>query len=72
MGIGATASLRVAGSGGEEAAGDYTRSMAFPIDAAQARANLEIKARCGDLAGARRRAERLATRRLGVEHQVDR
>lgn len=35
------------------------------------RANLEIKARCGDLAAARRVAQRLATRHIGVDHQVD-
>lgn len=35
------------------------------------RANIEIKARCRDLAAARRVAERLATRRVGVDRQVD-
>jgi predicted adenylyl cyclase CyaB len=34
-------------------------------------ANVEVKARCGDLAALRRRAERLATRHLGVDRQVD-
>lgn len=33
--------------------------------------NLEIKARCADLAGARSRARALATERLGVDRQVD-
>lgn len=37
----------------------------------QAKANLEIKARCTDLADARARAERVATEYLGVDHQVD-
>ena len=37
----------------------------------RARANLEIKARCPDLAAARVRAERLATEYIGVDHQVD-
>lgn len=36
-----------------------------------AAANLEIKARCADLAAARARAERVATRRIGVDRQVD-
>ena len=36
----------------------------------QASANLEIKARCADLDAARERARRVATERLGVEHQV--
>ena len=33
--------------------------------------NLEIKARCRDLAAARAAAERVATRRLGLDEQVD-
>ncbi len=33
--------------------------------------NLEIKARCADLAAARARAERIATSHLGVDEQVD-
>ena len=37
----------------------------------QLRANLEIKARCADLAEARRRAAALATEHVGVDHQVD-
>lgn len=45
--------------------------MASADGAAQARANVEIKARCADLAAARRVAERLATRQLGVDEQVD-
>jgi adenylate cyclase, class 2 len=45
--------------------------MAPPPPAPQPRANVEIKARCGDLARARRAAESLATERLGVDHQVD-
>ena len=39
--------------------------------AGQAKANIEIKARCADLEAARRRASRLATQSLGVDHQVD-
>jgi len=35
------------------------------------RANLEIKARCGDLAAARGVAQRLATRHVGLDQQVD-
>ncbi len=35
------------------------------------RANLEIKARCGDLARARDAARRVATAYVGVDHQVD-
>jgi len=34
-------------------------------------ANLEIKARCGDLDSARERAERVATARVGVDVQTD-
>ncbi|MEN8159378.1 MAG: class IV adenylate cyclase, partial [Myxococcota bacterium] len=34
-------------------------------------ANLELKARCSDLAAARRRAEAVATEWLGVDTQVD-
>jgi len=45
--------------------------MALPHDGTQARANLEIKAHCADLAAAREKAERLATSHLGVEGQVD-
>jgi predicted adenylyl cyclase CyaB len=37
----------------------------------QARANIEIKARCADLAAARAVAERIATRHLGVDEQTD-
>ncbi len=37
----------------------------------QAQANLEIKARCRDLAAARERARRLASRELGLDRQVD-
>jgi predicted adenylyl cyclase CyaB len=37
----------------------------------QARANVEIKARCADLAAARERTVRLATRHLGLDRQVD-
>jgi predicted adenylyl cyclase CyaB len=37
----------------------------------QARANLEIKARCADLAAARARAERVATGYQGLDLQVD-
>ena len=33
--------------------------------------NLEIKARCGDLEAARAAAQRLATRRVGLDRQVD-
>ena len=36
-----------------------------------ARANLEIKARCPDLAAARARAQRVATAHVGVDEQVD-
>ena len=32
---------------------------------------MEVKARCADLEGLRRRAAALATRHLGVDHQVD-
>lgn len=35
------------------------------------RANLELKARCGDLAAARARAREVATRWLGVDEQTD-
>jgi predicted adenylyl cyclase CyaB len=35
------------------------------------RANLELKARCADLAAARERALRLATSHVGLDHQVD-
>jgi len=37
----------------------------------QATTNIEIKARCADLAAAREIARRLATRRLGVDEQTD-
>jgi predicted adenylyl cyclase CyaB len=37
----------------------------------QLRANLEIKARCADLAAARARAAALATEHVGLDHQVD-
>lgn len=33
--------------------------------------NIELKARLADLAAARQVAERLATKRLGIQHQVD-
>ncbi|MDJ0848535.1 MAG: class IV adenylate cyclase [Myxococcota bacterium] len=39
--------------------------------AEQAKANVEFKARCRDLAEALRRAEAVATERLGLDHQVD-
>ena len=45
--------------------------MASTSQPAQARANIEIKARCADLDAARRVAETLATDHLGVDHQVD-
>lgn len=37
----------------------------------QAKANIEIKARCADLAEARRRAAAIATEHVGTDHQVD-
>jgi predicted adenylyl cyclase CyaB len=37
----------------------------------QAQANVEIKARCADLAAARRRVEGLRGRRVGLDRQVD-
>ncbi len=37
----------------------------------QPKANVEFKARCADLAAARRRAEAVATERVGLDHQVD-
>jgi len=37
----------------------------------QPRANIEIKARCPDLAAARERAARVATRYVGLDRQVD-
>ena len=37
----------------------------------EAKANLEIKARCRDLDAARARAKALATEYVGVDHQVD-
>lgn len=45
--------------------------MTSTVRAPQARANLEIKARCADLGKARAVAERLATRRVGVDEQTD-
>lgn len=45
--------------------------MASATDAAQPRANIEIKARCSDLAAAREIAVRLSTRHLGVDEQTD-
>ena len=45
--------------------------MASTERAPQAQTNLEIKARCADLAAARDVAERLATRYVGVDDQVD-
>jgi len=45
--------------------------MASPPAGAQPRANIEIKARCPDLAAARQRALALATERAGLDHQVD-
>lgn len=47
------------------------RSMAPAADAAQLRANLEIKARCADPAAARAAAERVATDYVGLDRQVD-
>jgi adenylate cyclase class 2 len=40
-------------------------------DGMQAQANLEIKARCADLSALRERVARLATRRIGVDRQLD-
>ena len=45
--------------------------MASQPEPAQARANIEIKAQCGDLAEARRTARALATEHVGVDRQVD-
>lgn len=45
--------------------------MASGEPAAQPQANIEIKARCDDLSAARRIAERLATRHVGVDDQTD-
>jgi predicted adenylyl cyclase CyaB len=45
--------------------------MASGRDVPQAKTNLEIKARCRDLAAARAAATRLATRYLGVDAQTD-
>jgi predicted adenylyl cyclase CyaB len=45
--------------------------MASQPEPVQPRANIEIKARCGDLDAARRVAHELATRYVGVDHQVD-
>ena len=45
--------------------------MTAPPDPAAPIANIEIKARCRDLAAAREAARRLATRRVGIDRQVD-
>jgi predicted adenylyl cyclase CyaB len=45
--------------------------MASLGEVPQASANFEIKARCADLDAARARAARIATRRVGIDHQVD-
>jgi predicted adenylyl cyclase CyaB len=45
--------------------------MTAPSDPAAPIANIEIKARCRDLAAAREAARRLATRRVGIDRQVD-
>ena len=45
--------------------------MASAQDGAQALSNIEIKARCDDLAAAREVAVRLATGHLGVDQQTD-
>jgi adenylate cyclase class 2 len=45
--------------------------MASPTGGPQARANVEIKARCIDPEGTRKRALELATERVGLDHQVD-
>ncbi len=45
--------------------------MASDTTPPQVQTNLEIKARCADLSAARAVAERLATRRVGVDEQVD-
>jgi predicted adenylyl cyclase CyaB len=45
--------------------------MSAPPDTPRPIANIEIKARCRDLAAARESARRLATRRLGTDRQVD-
>lgn len=45
--------------------------MAPSPDPTQLRANVEIKARCADLEGTRKRALALATERVGLDHQVD-
>jgi len=37
----------------------------------QAKANIEIKARCADPAEARRRAHSIATEHVGTDHQID-
>lgn len=45
--------------------------MASADGGAQAQANVEIKARCADPAAARRVAEKVATRYVGVDRQTD-
>jgi adenylate cyclase class 2 len=45
--------------------------MAPSTEPAQPRANLEIKARCRDLDASREIARRIATERVGVDHQID-
>lgn len=45
--------------------------MASQPQPVQARANIEIKARCGDLDAARRISRELATRYVGVDRQID-
>jgi len=45
--------------------------MAAASETVRPIANIEIKARCRDLAAARKAASRLATRHLGIDHQVD-
>jgi adenylate cyclase class 2 len=45
--------------------------MAPSPDPTQPSANVEIKARCSDLEGARKRALDLATERVGLDRQVD-
>jgi predicted adenylyl cyclase CyaB len=45
--------------------------MASHSESSGRRTNLEIKARCADLDAARARASRIATKRVGVDRQVD-
>jgi predicted adenylyl cyclase CyaB len=45
--------------------------MTHHRESAGPRANLEIKARCADLDAARERVSRIATRRVGLDRQVD-